>query len=319
MSIDIHLPHFEGPMALLLYLIRKEEMDIFDINIHQITTQYMEYIRRMKELDLEMAGDFVAMAATLIQIKSQMLLPQYNENGEVVEMEDPRKELVNRLLEYQRFQDAAKQLYAKPLLGRDVWIRGVREELPQGEDEADIIIEDKGLFALISHYRRAIKNVKNTVHKVALKAKSIAAQILLIKDRLIVGQQVVLKDLISKAEDFRSELLITFLSALELGKMGLVSVFQSEVYGDIYLTAKKTIDASMLERVQEYNSIDSEQVAETLFEAAEQESVQASLDLNEDNTRAVGASDEPMSFESATDEEILEAEKELNMERDADA
>ncbi|MBY0386182.1 segregation/condensation protein A, partial [bacterium] len=273
MSIDIHLPHFEGPMALLLYLIRKEEMDIFDINIHQITTQYMEYIRRMKELDLEMAGDFVAMAATLIQIKSQMLLPQYNENGEVIEMEDPRKELVNRLLEYQKFQDAAKQLYAKPLLGRDLWIRGVREELPQGEDEADIIIEDKGLFALISHYRRAIRNVKNTVHKVALKAKSIAAQILLIKDRLIVGQQVVLKDLISKAEDFRSELLITFLSALELGKMGLVTVFQSEIYGDIYLTAKKTIDASMLERVQEYNSIDSEQVAETLFEAAEQDAL----------------------------------------------
>lgn len=317
MSIDIHLPHFEGPMALLLYLIRKEEMDIFDINIHQITTQYMEYIRRMKELDLEMAGDFVAMAATLIQIKSQMLLPQYNENGEVIEVEDPRKELVNRLLEYQKFQDAAKQLYAKPLLGRDLWVRGVREELPQGEDEADIIIEDKGLFALISHYRRAIRNVKNTVHKVALKAKSIAAQILLIKDRLIVGQQVVLKDLISKAEDFRSELLITFLSALELGKMGLVTVFQSEVYGDIYLTAKKTIDASMLERVQEYNSIDSEQVAENLFEAAEQDSVQSSIETSVDN------SDDELSSENssgaATDEDIFQAEQELNMERDADA
>lgn len=304
MSLEIHLPHFEGPMALLLYLIRKEEMDIFDINIYQITTQYMDYIRRMKELDLETAGDFVAMAATLIQIKSQMLLPQYNENGEVMDVEDPRKELVNRLLEYQRFQDAAKQLYAKPLLGRDQWVSGMREELPQGEDESDIIIEEGGLFALISHYRRAIRNIKKTVHKVALKTKSIAAQILQIKDRLIVGQQVVLKDLITAAEDFRSELLITFLSALELGKMGLVTVFQSEVYGDIYLTAKRTIDASLLERVQEYNSIDSEQVADTLFEnSLEQQTVSLS-------------SDEEVSDEtaSASDEEILEAEQALNIE-----
>jgi segregation and condensation protein A len=309
MSIEVHLPHFEGPMALLLYLIRKEEMDIFDINIYQITTQYMEYIRRMKELDLETAGDFVAMAATLIQIKSQMLLPQYNENGEILEIEDPRKELVNRLLEYQKFQEASKQMYAKPLLGRDLWVRGVREELPQGEDEGDIVIEDGGLFSLISYYRRAIRNIKKTVHKVALKTKSIAAQILLIKDRLIVGQQVVLKDLIATAEDFRSELLITFLSALELGKMGLVTVFQSEVYGDIYLTAKRPIDASVLDRVQEYNSIDSEKVAETLFENSAEELEQMTLNPH--------INEEPMPDSSATDEDIASAEKELNIEGDA--
>ncbi len=316
MSIEVHLPHFEGPLPLLLYLIRKEEMDIFDINIYQITTQYMEYIRRMKELDLETAGDFVAMAATLIQIKSQMLLPQYNENGELLEIEDPRKELVSRLLEYQRFQDAAKQLYAKPLLGRDQWIRGVREELPQDEHESDIVIEDGGLFALISHYRRAIRNIKKTVHRVALKAKSVASQIMLIKDRLIVGQQVILKDLINKAEDFRSETLITFLSALELGKMGLVTVFQAEVYGDIYLTAKRTIDASMLERVQEYNSLDAEQVADQIFEQAQED---ASLEVPvvrldvEDSEQDV-----VIPTSSATDDEILQAEHELNIERDAD-
>ena len=316
MSIEVHLPHFEGPLPLLLYLIRKEEMDIFDINIYQITSQYMEYIRRMKELDLETAGDFVAMAATLIQIKSQMLLPQYNENGELLEIEDPRKELVSRLLEYQRFQDAAKQLYAKPLLGRDQWIRGVREELPQDEDESDIVIEDGGLFALISHYRRAIRNIKKTVHRVALKAKSIASQIMLIKDRLIVGQQVVLKDLINKAEDFRSETLITFLSALELGKMGLVTVFQAEVYGDIYLTAKRTIDASMLERVQEYNSLDAEQVADQIFEQAQED---ASLEVPVVRLDAEDSEQEAVvQTSSATDDEILQAEQELNIERDAD-
>lgn len=317
MSIEVHLPHFEGPLPLLLYLIRKEEMDIFDINIYQITTQYMEYIRRMKELDLETAGDFVAMAATLIQIKSQMLLPQYNENGEILEIEDPRKELVNRLLEYQRFQDAAKQLYSKPLLGRDQWVRGVREELPQDEDETDIIIEDGGLFALISHYRRAVRNIKKTVHRVALKAKSIAAQIMLIKDRLIVGQQVVLKDLINKAEDLRSETLITFLSALELGKMGLVNVYQAEVYGDIYLTAKRTIDASMLERVQEYNSLDAEQVADQIFEQAQDD---AALETPKVSLDGASESEDPntASLDAASDDDILQAEQELNIERDAD-
>lgn len=316
MSIEVHLPHFEGPLPLLLYLIRKEEMDIFDINIYQITTQYMEYIRRMKELDLETAGDFVAMAATLIQIKSQMLLPQYSENGELLEIEDPRKELVSRLLEYQRFQDAAKQLYAKPLLGRDQWIRGVREELPQDEHESDIVIEDGGLFALISHYRRAIRNIKKTVHRVALKAKSVASQIMLIKDRLIVGQQVVLRDLINKAEDFRSETLITFLSALELGKMGLVTVFQAEVYGDIYLTAKRSIDASMLERVQEYNSLDAEQVADQIFEQAQED---ATLEVPVVRLDAEDSEqDVVIPTSSATDDEILQAEQELNIERDAD-
>jgi segregation and condensation protein A len=108
MSISVQLPKFEGPLALLLYLIRKEEMDIMDIKIHEITGQYLEYIKLMKELDLEVAGEFVAMASTLIHIKSRMLLPQYDENGEIVANEDPRKELVQKLLEYQKYQEAAK-------------------------------------------------------------------------------------------------------------------------------------------------------------------------------------------------------------------
>jgi len=313
MSIAIHLPHFEGPLPLLLYLIRKDEMDIFDIDIYSITTQYMEYIRRMKELDLETAGDFVAMAATLIQIKSQMLLPQYNQDGEIIEIEDPRKELVNRLLEYQSFQDISKKMYALPLLGRDIWSRGTREEVPQDDDDPGmIVIEDGGLFALISYYRRAIRNIKNTVHHVAIKTKSIASQILAIKDRLIVGQRVVLKELIASAEDFRSELLITFLSALELGKMGLVNVFQSDVYGDIYLTAKRHINEHELEKVQEYNSIDAEQVANQLFE--QEEVVEGQLDVEETEQLELGAADEQYPDVAASDDDILSAEREMNLQ-----
>ena len=118
--MHIQTENFSGPLGLLLYLIRREEMDIFNINIHQITSQYLEYIKTMKKLDLEFAGEFIAMAASLIQIKSKMLLPNYNEDGEEIESEDPRKELVQKLLEYQKYQEAAHQIYQRPLVGRDL-------------------------------------------------------------------------------------------------------------------------------------------------------------------------------------------------------
>lgn len=301
--IEVHLPIFEGPLALLLYLIRKEEMDIFDIDIHLITTQYFEYIRRMKELDLETAGDFVAMAATLIQIKSQMLLPQYSDNGEEIEQEDPRKELVNRLLEYQRFQELSKHIYEKPLLGRDVWTRGYREEIVDDEEDGLIVIEEGGLYALISHYRRAIRGMKKAVHTIARKTKSIAGQIALIKDKLFVGKQVVMRELIEVTEDMRGEVLITFLSMLELGKMGFVSLFQSETYGDIYVTAKRPIDGAAIEHAQEYDAATAEEVAESIFEEAmEAEAIPlGALALEEE---------EPM---AATDEEIASAEKDMDL------
>lgn len=150
MSYLVHLQQFEGPLALLLYLIRKEEMDILDINVNDITRQYLDHIRMMKELDLEVAGEFVAMAATLIHIKSKMLLPNYDEKGEVVEAsEDPRKELVQKLLDYQRYQDGAKRLYERPLLNRDLFLRGVREDFGNG-DAGEVILEDEGLFSLIA-------------------------------------------------------------------------------------------------------------------------------------------------------------------------
>lgn len=302
--IDVHLPQFEGPLALLLYLIRKEEMDIFDIDIHHITTQYFDYIRRMKELDLETAGDFVAMAATLIQIKSQMLLPQHNSVESEEESLDPRKELVNRLLEYQKYQEVSKRLYSKPLLNRDVWTRGVREDVSDENEDGMIVIEEGGLYALISHYRKAIRGIKKAVHTVAKKTRSIAAQIVMIKDRLIVGQQVVMRDLIGKVEDVRSEVLITFLSLLELGKMGFVSVFQADTYGDIYITAKKEIDDKAVDMAQEYDAASAETVAESIFEDAQ----------NDLEQRVSLKAEEDMPETMASDDEIATAEKELNLE-----
>ena len=114
-GIRVQLQQFEGPLDLLLYLIRKEEMDIFNINIVDITKQYFDYIKLMKEFDIEVAGDFIAMASTLIHIKSKMLLPQYDENGEVVEAEDPRKELVQKLLEYEKYKEQEQSFRKEPV------------------------------------------------------------------------------------------------------------------------------------------------------------------------------------------------------------
>lgn len=250
--IHVRLDQFEGPLGLLLYLIRKDEMDIYNIPINKITTQYLEYLKQMRELDLEVAGEFVAMAATLILIKSKMLLPQYDENGELLEaVDDPRKELVQRLIEYQMYQEASKQLNERPLLGRDVWARGLREELPM--EEGDIIVDEGGLFALISVYRKVMKQVHKNVHNVRAKGQSIAARILEIKDRLIPGMRITLRELISPLELSSNKILITFLSMLELTKMGFTTLFQSETYGDIYIDTKRLVERNVIDRVEEYD------------------------------------------------------------------
>ncbi len=321
MSITVQLPKFEGPLGLLLYLIRKEEMDIMDIKIHEITKQYLEYIKLMKELDLEVAGEFVAMASTLIQIKSRMLLPQYDENGEVVEQEDPRKELVQKLLEYQKLQEASKLLYERPLVGRDVWLRGTRESLDTKEDE--IVLEDNALFSLIATYRRALRSMKKKVHQVTAKAQSIASRILEIKDRLIVGNKITLRELVVATEDRARQTLITFLSLLELGKMGFVGLYQTEAYADIWVDTRKPIETDVLSRVEEYDSMRADEVAAQMMEDSkkidadedflltdaedqlETESPQLSLEMM-DGTEEVNISDD-----MASDDEILAAENEL--------
>lgn len=316
-AMTVQLPQFEGPLGLLLYLIKKEEMDIMDIQVHKITAQYLEYIKLMKELDLEMAGEFVAMAATLIQIKSRMLLPTYDENGEIIETEDPRKELVQRLLEYQKYQEAARSLYERPLLGRDVFARGVRERLDAKEDE--IILEDNALFALISAYRSAVRAAKKKLHVVAAKLQSIASRIMEIKDKLIVGQKVAMSSLIDSLSDPRRQVLITFLSALELGKMGYVSLFQTDVYQEIYLEARKPIVEAEVSRVEEYDNLLSAQAAEQMIEESEAEMAIHPEDyplVEELVAEEKIESEEGLSeanIDMATDEEILAAESELNL------
>jgi segregation and condensation protein A len=306
--LHIQLPRFEGPLALLLFLIKKEEMDIFDIKIHEITDQYLQYMKWMKDLDLELAGEFIAMAATLLQIKSRMLLPNYDENGEVIETEDPRKELVQRLLEYQKYQEAGKTLYERPLLGRDIWTRGLKEKLELPEEEIEI--SENALFSLISAYRRALKSIKKKIHQVGAKAQSIASRILEIKDKLITGVQVAMSDLITAVDEKRKEILITFLSVLELAKLGYVNVYQTENFSEIYINAKKAIETDAISKVEEYNSVGNEELRSKIFSESNQILEEEIVSLNTEDDES--ESDE--SAQLATDEEIFNEELKIEKE-----
>ncbi len=246
-EVKVSLNQFEGPLGLLLFLIKKEEMDIFDINIVQITDQYLAYVKTMKTLDLEGAGNFITMAATLIQIKSRMLMPlKLLEEEE--EIDDPRKELIGKLLEYQKYQEISKQIYERPLLGRDIWTKAFKETALKRPDDI-IKINDNPVYALILHYKKALNKANKIVHKVSIKIQSISSRILEIKNILIKKSKTSLKELWVIPSDFtdneKSRLLITFLSILELSKIGYTSLFQSQNYADIHINMKKKLPKNL--------------------------------------------------------------------------
>jgi segregation and condensation protein A len=221
---------FEGPLDLLLHLIKQNQLDIYDIPIALVTEQYLEYIRIMKALDLTIAGEFLVMAATLMYIKSRMLLPVPVEDEEE-EGEDPRAELVQRLVEYKRFKEAALHLSHQALLGRDVFIRPAQEiEAETGEIEAD-------LFHLIDALRELLKQQKiDDFHEVTLDRITLREKIRELYERLQgVREAVPFSELFSPLAS-RVELIVTFLAILELVRSGMVRAYQRDTFGPLWVT-----------------------------------------------------------------------------------
>ncbi|HBA86519.1 MAG TPA: segregation/condensation protein A [Geobacter sp.] len=230
----VRIEEFEGPLDLLLHLIKKNEVDIYNIPIAAIARQYLEYIELMKELNLDIAGEFLVMAATLLQIKSRMLLPVTPEEEEA-EVEDPRAELVRRLLEYQRYRDASYLLTSRNLLGRDVFARKFGspelEELEPVEEPADV-----ELFELIEAFQRVLARISvDTFHDVIADGISIADRIGEVLSVLHVEKTVVFDSLFADGMT-RDLLVVTFLSILELCKLKLIKIVQGESLGTIWLT-----------------------------------------------------------------------------------
>lgn len=239
---DIQLENFEGPLDLLLHLIKKNEMDVHDIPMAEITRQYLSILDAMKTLNLDMAGEFLLMAATLLHIKSKMLLPKIIEDEQEEEEEDPRAELVRRLLEYQKYKDVSLTLESKPQLGRDLFARVSAE--PEVLENAEAGFVAVGLFDLLEALKDVMKeSPEPVVHQVNMEQLSVTERINAILSELQGKESLAFNDLFSNGLK-RTEVIVTFLALLELVKLRMVRFMQNVHHGSIWLFPAVTIEES---------------------------------------------------------------------------
>ncbi len=231
----VKLPVFEGPFDLLLYLIKKNEIDIYDIPIADIIRQYLEYLELMTLLDLEVAGEFVEMVATLMLIKARMLLPATHDEDEQLP-EDPRQPLVLQLLEYKRFKEAASELSER----ESHWLKRfpqatehLRKKYQQAVD--DTPVQDASLFDLLTAFKRALDNMPRvTVHNVKTIKVTLEDQVQYIFKRLQEQPVVLFRELIEPFQE-KIYVIVTFLALLDLIRLQMVRAVQTEVFGEIRL------------------------------------------------------------------------------------
>jgi segregation and condensation protein A len=230
----VRLPNFEGPLDLLLYLIKKEEIDIYDIPIAVITKQYLEFVDLMKKLDLEVAGEFILMAATLIQIKVKMLLPR-NPLEEDQEAEDPRTELVRQLLEYKRYKEVAESL-------SDLEERQSRHfprayfEWQKPYREKEIILKDMSMFDLLAAFKSVLDHIpEKTYHEVHDIGVTLEEQIDFVVRSLEGRDHIVFGEVMTQLRD-RITVIVTFMAILELIRTRRILVRQSDVFGEIWIS-----------------------------------------------------------------------------------
>jgi segregation and condensation protein A len=242
-AFRVALPNFEGPLDLLLHLIKEHRLDIFDIPLALITEKYLEHLERMREINLDIAGEFLVMAATLAHLKSRMLLPRQDTAEQatdaVTELQqeeagDPRAELVRRLLEYQKYKDAAEQLAMQDILERDVFPRRVPvEAVPIPEEEVGL--QEFSVLKLIEALDRVLERLAPKLqHEVVREKVSITDAIRKIAERLR-GQESCSFESLFEEQRTRQEVVITFLAILEMVKRRLLKVRQEAPLADILL------------------------------------------------------------------------------------
>jgi segregation and condensation protein A len=230
MSYKIKLQVFEGPLDLLLYLIKKNQLNIYDIPIVEVTEQYMRYLELMKLLDLNIAGEFLVIASTLLHIKSKMLLPREQRENEEEEEEDPRMELVEKLLEYKRFKELAEHLRQKEKARQEVFSRKAN----LSEEEGEVYFE-ASLFELISAFSKALKEIpKDIFYEVIKDEFTVEEKIHEILHILFEKPRLRLSELFNKAKN-NLEIVATFLAVLELIKVKEIKIVQKELFGEIQI------------------------------------------------------------------------------------
>lgn len=244
MSLNIKIENFEGPFDLLLHLIKKNKMDIYDIKIHEVTKQYLDYIHAMEEMDLEVTSEFIVIAATLIEIKSKMLLPKakLDENAADLDEQDPRKELIDKLIQYRKFKAAAKLLRDREVgLGR---MFGKKPEIieekkkPQCTQE---LLKGVTMLKLYEIYSKLINIYRNKMNTDNVINKEIPIDKFKIEDKMEylmnnieVGKKTLFSSIAEKCSS-KIEIVVTFLALLELMKLKSVTVIQENNFREIYV------------------------------------------------------------------------------------
>ncbi|MBD3246614.1 MAG: hypothetical protein GF333_06330 [Candidatus Omnitrophica bacterium] len=234
----VNLDIFEGPLDLLLYLIKKNHLNITDIEISVVVDQYLHYLELMKLLDINVASEYLVMAATLVSIKSKMLLPQEEKEEEEPE-EDPREELVQKLIEYEKFKEAADFLKIKE---RDRL--KYRSRQSTGEQKKEVYVE-ASIFDLISAFRQALTEVPRDMFFEIIKDEyTVEEKMHDLLHTLVVKDTVALHTLFQKARN-KLEIVVTFLAILELIKMREIVAVQKQQFGDIHIARKENVASSL--------------------------------------------------------------------------
>jgi len=232
---QVRIENFEGPLDLLLHLIKKNEINIYDIPIAMIAQQYLSYIEAMKDLNLTVAGEFLVMAATLLQIKSKMLLPVEESAEDEEDGPDPREELVRRLLEYKSFKEAARQLDTQERMWREIYSRPA-VSLESSADAEETTLDNIGLFDLVD----ALQGILN--RNPGKKLLEIIPDNLTVRDRMnavleaLEGQESIGFEALFEASCHRLVIIVTFLALLELIRLRTVRVYQAENFGPILVS-----------------------------------------------------------------------------------
>lgn len=229
MTYQVKLEAFEGPLDLLLHLIKKEEIDIYNIPISRITEEYLNYLELMKMLNLDIAGEFLVMAATLLHIKSKKLLPVVEKDEETLEELDPCQELVKQLLEYKRFKEVAKVLSERELNQQKIFTRPPLKIESMGDEEYVI---EASLFDLLDAFRNVLKANKTSVREIIQEEVKIEERIQIIQQLLTEKESLTLDEIFTP-ESTKMEMIVTFLALLELIKQKQIKILQTRLFDKI--------------------------------------------------------------------------------------
>lgn len=241
-SFQLELPSFEGPLDLLLHLIRRHELDILDLPIAFVTERYLSYITLMDQLDLDIASEYLLMAATLAHIKSKMLLPaepaDQDDDWDDEEEIDPRGELIRRLLEYQKYKDAAAQLGARGIAGRDVFTRG--SDAPRATGLAPLA--SSGLYSLLDAFQGVLKRARaDLAFQITAEGVSIQERMRELVERIRDEGEIEFGALF-EGQATIYELVVTFLALLEMAKRNLVAIYQADPHAPLHLRSAVVAD-----------------------------------------------------------------------------